>query len=94
MDIEDFRSSLLASSPPAGISDYLKALWFDAKGNWDEAHRVIQDIPGGKAEKIHAYLHRKEGDEANAEYWYDKAGHKKPDLTLEKEWEDILQELL
>jgi hypothetical protein len=80
--------------PPSGLDEYLSALWYDAKGNWEDAHKIIQDIPGAKASRIHGYLHRKEGDSGNAAYWYAKAGEPMPRTALAKEWEDILVKLL
>jgi hypothetical protein len=94
MDLKEFKSSLSAGKPPAGISAYLEALWYDAKGNWEQAHNTVQDISGSTASQIHAYLHRKEGDARNAQYWYNRAGHAMPDYSLEKEWEEIAVELL
>jgi hypothetical protein len=45
---------------------------------------------------VHAYLHRKEGDAANAGYWYARAKRTRPtnDVTLATEWEQIARELL
>jgi hypothetical protein len=43
---------------------------------------------------VHAYLHRKEGDSWNADYWYRKAGKKRPDVSLEQEWETIVKALM
>jgi hypothetical protein len=75
-------------------SVYLKALWYDAKGNWDEAHQIIQDVPDKNASWIHAYLHRKEGDINNADYWYNQAGRKRPNISLNEEWEEIVKAML
>lgn len=94
MTLESFKETLSADQPPAGISEYLKALWYDAKGNWDKAHKVIQDIEDENASWIHAYLHRKEGDISNAGYWYNRAKKDKPEFSLDKEWEQIVTELL
>ena len=55
------------------LSPLLLALWHDAKGDWDGAHRVAQDVDGENAAWVHAYLHRKEGDASNADYWYRRA---------------------
>jgi hypothetical protein len=55
---------------------YLNALWYDARGEWDKAHELIQDVQDKNASWIHAYLHRKEGDDPNAGYWYSRAGKK------------------
>jgi hypothetical protein len=34
----------------------------DARGDWDGAHQIAQDVSGADAAWVHAYLHRKEGD--------------------------------
>lgn len=89
MTIEQFKESLLQKIPPDNLSVYLKALWFDAKNDWEKSHTIIQDIEDNTASWIHAYLHRKEGDISNADYWYRRAGRKRPATTLQEEWEDI-----
>jgi len=94
MILSEFNKSLNAGNPPAEASVYLKALWHDAKGNWNKAHELIQDLPDKNASWIHAYLHRKEGDLFNADYWYSKAGKKRPSLSLEEEWEQLVSALL
>jgi hypothetical protein len=94
MTFEQFNQSLLLKDPPAALSIYLKALWFDAKDDWDKAHTIIQDLDDTNAAWIHAYLHRKEGDINNAGYWYHRAGKKMPGITLLEERESITKELL
>ncbi len=94
MNIEEFQKTLSAPFPPAEISDYLKSLWYDAKGDWTRAHAIIQNIEDKTAAWIHAYLHRKEGDIGNADYWYRRAGRNKPGNSLEDEWRNIVSALL
>ncbi|MEJ7680812.1 MAG: hypothetical protein WKG06_23760 [Segetibacter sp.] len=94
MDITALKESLSADSPPPAASVYLKALWYDAKNNWNKAHELIQNIPDKNASWIHAYLHRKEGDIWNADYWYTKAGKKRPSVSLQEEWEQIVNAFL
>lgn len=94
MTFEEFNSSLTGIQPPVSVSQYLKALWHDGKEDWEKAHTVIQDINDKTAAWIHAYLHRKEGDIWNADYWYSRAGRKRPDISLKEEWEKIVKELL
>jgi hypothetical protein len=94
MDKQDFLHSLQHSSPPAGTTVYLQALWYDAKGDWEKAHELIQDLPDQKAALLHAYLHRKEGDQWNAEYWYRKAGRNPVNGSLSDEFDAMLNELL
>lgn len=68
----------------------LLALWYDGKGDWKLAHDQVDHLSGKNPARIHAYLHRKEGDLWNADYWYSKAGEKRPNQTLEAEWEDLV----
>ncbi|WP_057935744.1 hypothetical protein [Algoriphagus resistens] len=75
-------------------SPILKALWFDGNGDWEKAHNQVDELGGQAAARIHAYLHRKEGDQWNADYWYRRAGETRPDLTLEEEWEMLLSKHL
>ena len=93
-NLSDYKNTLSLSSPSDSLSVYLKALWHDAKGDWNKAHNIIQDVPDQTASWIHAYLHRKEGDIWNADYWYNKAGRKRPGISLDEEWEDIVKALL
>ena len=88
MNFEQFRNSLTTNFPPKG-GPILIALWHDAKGDWHKAHEIVQDMDTREAAWIHAYLHRKEGDLTNAEYWYRKAGQSLPQGSLEQEWEMI-----
>jgi hypothetical protein len=94
MDLLSFKQSLTNNEAPAEASVYLKALWYDAKEQWDAAHKMIQDVEDKNAAWIHAYLHRKEGDISNADYWYRRAGKTRPPVTLEKEWEEIVTALM
>jgi hypothetical protein len=94
MTLDEFHASLAAPGPPAGISNALLALWHDGRGDWAEAHRVAQDIHDRTGSHVHAYLHRKEGDEANADYWYRRA-HVPPFIgSLDDEWREIVRLLL
>jgi hypothetical protein len=94
MHFSDFKSSLTGSNPPAKISPYLDAMWFDGKNDWKKAHSIVQDLGDPLAAWIHAYLHRKEGDLGNAQYWYRQAGKNMPDYSLNREWGEIVQGLL
>jgi len=59
---------------PEDSTPALRALWYDAKGEWDAAHACVQDDPSREAAWVHAYLHRREDDDGNAGYWYARAG--------------------
>ena len=62
-----------------------KALDLARQGDWDAAHREIQEHSDELSCQIHGYLHRVEGDLGNAGYWYRRAGTTLPDNTLEQE---------
>ncbi len=94
MDLPAFRASLESASPPTGLSDALRALWLDARGNWNGAHDAAQADEGGPGDWVHAYLHRKEGDAGNAAYWYRRAGKPVCRTTLDEEWEAIAEAIL
>jgi len=94
MKIDEFRQTLNADAPPAGAGALLQALWHDAKGDWQRAHEITQAVKGTKGARVHAYLHRKEGDLDNAGYWHQRAGSSIPELTLEQEWETLTADLL
>ncbi|MEO5562376.1 MAG: hypothetical protein ABIR18_03050 [Chitinophagaceae bacterium] len=94
MNFEIFQKSLSGSQPPSSITPYLQALWYDGKNDWEKAHTVVQDMQDKTSAWIHAYLHRKEGDTGNADYWYNRAGRKRPAASLQEEWKDIVKELL
>jgi hypothetical protein len=94
MDLASFKQSLTENQPSPNASPYLKALWYDAKGQWEQAHVLIQDVEDENASWIHAYLHRREGDNGNADYWYRRAGKTRPSVSLDKEWEEIVTALI
>jgi hypothetical protein len=87
MDLEQFKGTLSGKSPPAGLDPPLLALWHEARGDWKQAHEIVQEREDRSAAAVHAYLHRVEGDLSNAGYWYRRAGRKLPDVTLAAEWE-------
>jgi hypothetical protein len=94
MTFQEFKSTLGKSNPPDGISDLLKAMWYDGKEDWNASHNIAQDIHTQEGSLIHAYLHRKEGDIGNASYWYQKAGRPLCKVSLQEEWDAIVRELL
>lgn len=56
------------------IHALVEALRMEAKGDWEQAHELAQEIESPEAAWVHAYLHRREGDPGNAAYWYRRAG--------------------
>ena len=92
MTLQEFRNSLLNDEPPDQVA--LAGLWWDAKGDWTRAHESAQQDEGPAGAWVHAYLHRKEGDNSNAGYWYGRAGKPASRASFEIEWAEIAESLL
>lgn len=83
-------SSIRASNLPP----LLHALWHEAHGDWERAHSIAQTLETADAAWVHAYLHRKEGDTFNADYWYRRAGRAAFAGSLHAEWTALATHLL
>lgn len=94
MDLESFKASVAKDAPPEGLSPALAALWHEAKGDWDQAHKLAQSQEDEIGAWVHAYLHRVEGDERNAGHWYGRAGRSHSTTPLAEEWKEIASALL
>ena len=94
MNREEFKASLVHDEPPNGLTAPLMALWWDAKGNWTHAHALVDGLETTDGMAVHAYLHRKGGQASNAEYWYQRAGGRFYQPTLEEEWQALVEGLL
>jgi hypothetical protein len=93
MTLDEFRATLTLPEPPGELPAPLAALWWDAKGDWARAHGMVDDLETPDAMAVHAYLHRKEGVDWNADYWYSRAGREFRRPTLEAEWEALVEGL-
>jgi len=94
MTYAEFLATLAAARPPAGLSALLTALWLERKGDWHGAHAMAQEIDTADGARLHAYLHRKQGDWSNARYWYGRAGVTPAQGTLDAEWERLVRDFL
>jgi hypothetical protein len=94
MDLSSFKDSVAAATPPSALSAAVQALWWDAKGDWHKAHECAQAQGDTVGAWVHAYLHRKEGDQSNAGYWYRRAGKSPATVSLGEEWDTIAAALL
>lgn len=93
--LTEFRATLAAAAPNPASDPAIQALWWTAKGDWDRAHGCVQQREGvPHCDWVHAHLHRLEGDETNAAYWYHRAGRTPSTLPLVAEWDAIASELL
>jgi hypothetical protein len=91
MSVDEFRQS---PALPPGLSGALRALWLEARGDWEQAHALAQGARSRDGDWVHAYLHRKEGDAGNAAYWYSRAGRAAAQGSSDVEWTAIAKELL
>ena len=94
MNLETFRASTKNEKPPKELSIPLEAMWYQGKGDWEEAHRLAQSQNNSSVSWVHAHLHRVEGDLGNAAYWYRRADKPVCNLSLDDEWEKIVAELI
>ena len=94
MEPDIFRTSLAREAPPDGLPIPVQALWWDAKGNWALAHKLVDSLETPDGMAVHAYLHRKEGEEWNADYWYNRAGRRFHRTELDEEWDALVVGLL
>lgn len=94
MDVAAFRKSVERDAPPSDADGPLAALWHAAKGDWHKAHAIVQDDESKAAAWVHAYLHRVEGDQSNAGYWYRQADKSVATMPLDDEWTAITTSLL
>ncbi len=94
MDLSTFKQSIGQDAPPEGLGQALAALWHEATGDWDRAHRLAQGQKDANGAWVHAYLHRIEGDLSNAEHWYRRAGKPPSTAPSAQEWDEIAGALL
>ena len=94
MNLQTFRESVAKPEPPDGLNFALQALWWDAKGDWAKAHERAQERDDPTGMRVHAYLHRKEGDQSNAEYWYRRCRLVPSFVNLDEEWETLVRSFL
>ncbi|MBB2150554.1 inositol-3-phosphate synthase [Pedobacter gandavensis] len=92
IDVIDFKQSVIDVQVPPELPSYMQALWYDGIGDWKTAHDLIDQLTDQRSAHIHAYLHRKEGDIWNADYWYKRAGKTRPQVSLAEEWEMLVKE--
>jgi len=77
-----------------GLPPALAALALDRSERWEAAHERAADEESQDTNRVHAYLHRKEGNTANARYWYDRVGEPMPQVSLEEEWTALVRRFL
>ena len=56
------------------VQELIRAIDLALDDQWDQAHKIVQNIEDRTAYWIHAVLHKIEGDRGNSLYWYRRAG--------------------
>jgi hypothetical protein len=75
--------------------ELLSALLFIGKDKWENAHEIAQKKEGQRNyDRIHALLHRIEGDEFNTKYWYRKINEVYERHSIAEEWDLLTEEYL
>lgn len=69
-------------------------MWYQEKGDKEEAHRLAQSQNNCRVSGVRAHLHRVEGDLGNADYWYLQADKPVYNLNLDDEWEEVVVKLI
>lgn len=70
--------------------EHLKAGGLRPGAEMDAAHEICQDHEGDPPfDWVHALVHRIEGDDANAAYWYRRAGQARHAGSVAEEWQAI-----
>lgn len=89
-----FDTKTFLEADPQSLSSALRALWHDGHGDWHRAHEEAQAGEDRESAWVHAYLHRKEGDEGNAAYWYRRTGKPVFRGDFAQEWTAMVAELI
>ena len=80
----------MASPELQAALDSLKAGNYALGKDWEEAHEICQAHEGTPLfDWTHALVHRIEGDDRNAGYWYKRAGKERHPGSVEEEWRAI-----
>ncbi|WP_045690258.1 hypothetical protein [Hymenobacter sp. AT01-02] len=92
MTYTEFLATQTQPQPPADLSPLLEALWYAGRDEWHLAHSIAQDNEHDPFHNwLHAFLHRQEGDQGNAAYWYRRAHRSQPTVSLRREWEELVR---
>ena len=89
-----FLASIEQDAPPPELSAALQALWWDRKGDWARGHSLLRDEGPISDCRVHAYLHRREGEDWNARYWYSRAEEPFYEGELDDEWSELVKRYL
>ena len=76
------------------MSPELRALALDRAGRWQEAHDLADKAGTPETQRVHGYLHRKNGELSNARYWYEQLGETMLDGPPDEEWSALVRRFL
>jgi len=91
---QQFTASLERETPTIELPLLLQAIRHGLRGEWEAAHGIAQTVDGADGAWVHAWLHRIEGDLANAGYWYRRPGRPAATESTDAEARAIARALL
>ena len=91
---QQFLASLEQETSAVDLPPLLQAIRHGLRGEWEAAHGIAQSVEGADGAWVHAWLHRIEGDLANAGYWYRRAGRPAATDSTDAEGRTIARALL
>ncbi|MGH2624237.1 MAG: hypothetical protein ACRDE7_11270 [Sphingobacterium sp.] len=91
MTVDEFKNSTLEILESKNWPAHLSSLWYAGQGDWRTAHDLIDHLEDNKSCHVHAYLHRMEGDQWNANYWYNRANQPVFKGSHDQEWIELVK---
>lgn len=93
LSLDNFLSNCEATLPPES-DPVLLCLFHINQDQWHKAHDIVETINSNYGSWLHGLLHRIEGDEWNARYWYRQAGKEGYQKSISEEWLQIARTYL
>lgn len=89
-DATDGPETAMPDDPLTTALDHLRSAGFAPGPDLEAAHAICQ-LHEGQAlfDWLHALIHRIEGDQSNADYWYRRAGRSRHHGPASEEWRII-----
>ncbi len=90
----DSKSRLATKRPTRACPRRLRLSGGTPKETGPRAHALVDELETRDGMAVHAYLHRKEGSDSNADYWYRRSGRDHHRPSFEAEWTALVEALL
>ena len=88
MDFQEFK--MICENKDQKFDDLiLQSLYLIKQNEWEKSHNIAQDIYTNFGSIVHGLLHRIEGDDWNAKYWFSQGSYSGFHSTIDQEWDNI-----